>query len=96
APPSVRNHPLLQGLNVPDPGRSGHAAMMATATLLFATGLTSDDKPHLFAIDKKTGKRVGKVPTPAVGEYGIMTYMHAGKQYIVLPVEGGYTALALP
>jgi quinoprotein glucose dehydrogenase len=96
APPSVRNHRLLQGLNVPDPGRSGHSAMMVTSTLLFATGLTSDDKPHLFAIDKKTGRRVGKVPTPAQGEYGIMTYMHAGKQYIVLPVEGGYTALALP
>ena len=95
APAGTRNHPLLKGLNVPDPGRGGHAAMMATATLLFATGLTSDNQPHLFAIDKKTGRRVGKVPTPAEGEYGIMTYMHAGKQYIVLPVTGGYIALAL-
>ena len=96
APPAVRNHPLLQGLNVPDPGRSGHSALMATSTLLFATGLTTDNQPHLFAIDKRTGRRVGKVPTPAQGEYGLMTYMHAGKQYIVLPVDGGYTALALP
>ena len=95
APASTRNHPLLKGANVPDPGRGGHAAMMATATLLFATGLTSDNQPHLFAIDKKTGKRVGKVPTPAEGEYGLMTYMHGGKQYIVLPVTGGYIALAL-
>jgi quinoprotein glucose dehydrogenase len=96
APPAVRNHPLLQGLNVPDPGRSGHSAMMVTSTLLFATGLTADNQPHLFAIDKRTGRRVGKVATPAQGEYGLMTYMHGGKQYVVLPVDGGYTALALP
>jgi len=96
APENVVNHPLLKGLDVPDPGRSGHAAMLATPTLLFATGLTRDNQPHLFAIDKKTGRRVGKVPTPLRGEYGIMTYMHGGKQYIVLSVQGGYIALALP
>ena len=96
APTDVVNHPLLRGLNVPDPGRAGHSAMMVTSTLLFATGQTSDGQAQLFAIDKKTGRRVAKVPTPARGEYGIMTYMHAGKQYIVLPVDGGYTAVALP
>ena len=53
-------------------------------------------RPHLFAIDKKTGKRVGAVPTPRDGRYGLMTYMHQGKQYVMLPVNGGYTALALP
>jgi quinoprotein glucose dehydrogenase len=95
APANVRNHPLLKGLNVPDPGRSGHAAMLATQTLLMATGFTSDNTPHLFAIDKKTGRRVGQVATRERGEYGIMTYMHGGKQYVVLPVTGGYIALAL-
>jgi hypothetical protein len=39
---------------------------------------------------------VGQVPTPAMGQYGLMTYLHQGKQYIVLPKNGGYTALALP
>ena len=92
----VRNHPLLKGLKVPDPGRSGHSAMLATPTMLMATGLTSDNQAHLFAIDKKTGRRLGRVPTPQIGEYGIMTYMHGGKQYVVLPVNGGYVALALP
>jgi glucose dehydrogenase len=96
APNAQRNHALLQGLNVPDPGRGGHAAMLVTSTLLMATGLASDDTPQLFAIDKKTGQRVGKVATPKEGEYGIMTYQHAGKQYVVLSVEGGYIALALP
>ena len=26
--------------------------------------MTADNKPHLFAIDKRTGKRVGQVATP--------------------------------
>ena len=92
-----RNNPLLKGVNVDTNwGRRGHAAMMATPTLLFATGTTADNRPALFGIDKKTGKRVGSVATPRVGQYGLMTYMHQGKQYVVLPRNGGYTAVALP
>ena len=64
--------------------------------MLFATGTTADNRPHLFGIDKKTGKRVGAVPTPRVGQYGLMTYLHQGKQYVVLPRGGGYTVMALP
>jgi quinoprotein glucose dehydrogenase len=69
---------------------------MATPTLLFATGSSADSRPHLFGIDKKTGRRVGAVQTPDMGGYGLMTYMHQGKQYVILPVNGGYTAMALP
>jgi hypothetical protein len=36
------------------------------------------------------------VNTPRLGQYGLMTYRHRGKQYIVLPVSGGYTTMALP
>jgi glucose dehydrogenase len=94
---AFRNNPLMKGVNVDTNwGRSGHAAMMATPTLLFATGSTAESRAHLFGIDKKTGKRVGAVPTPAMGGYGLMTYMHQGKQFVILPVDGGYTAMALP
>jgi quinoprotein glucose dehydrogenase len=94
---AFRNNPLMKGVNVDSNwGRRGHAAMMATSTLLFATGATADDRPHLFAIDKKTGKRVGQVPLPRAGGYGLMTYMHQGKQYVVVPRNGGYTVLTLP
>ena len=94
---AFRNNPLLEGVNVDTNwGRRGHAAMMATPTLLFATGTTADNRPHLFGIDKKTGKRVGAVQTPRVGQYGLMTYLHQGKQYVVLPRNGGYTVMALP
>ena len=47
-------------------------------------GQTADNRPHLFGIDKKTGKRVGAVATPRARQYGLMTYLHQGKQYIVL------------
>jgi quinoprotein glucose dehydrogenase len=94
---AFRNNPLLKGVKVDTNwGRTGHAAMMATPTLLFASGMTADNRPHLFGIDKKTGKRLGAVPTPALGGYGLMTYLHAGKQYVILPVPGGYTAMSLP
>jgi glucose dehydrogenase len=94
---AFRNNPLLKGVDVDTNwGRRGHAAMMATPTLLFATGMAADDRPYLFGIDKKTGKRVGQVQTPRVGQYGLMTYLHQGKQYVVLPRNGGYTVLALP
>jgi quinoprotein glucose dehydrogenase len=94
---AFKNNPLLKGITVEtNIGRMNHAAMMATSTLLFATGQTADNRPHLFGIDKKTGKRVGQVPTPAMGQYGLMTYLHEGKQFVVLPIDGGYTALALP
>jgi len=94
---AFRNNPLLKGVKVDTNwGRRGHAAMLSTSTLLMATGTTADDKPHLFAIDKRTGKRVGQVATDRLGQYGLMTYLHQGKQYVVLPRNGGYTTLALP
>jgi glucose dehydrogenase len=94
---AFRNNPLLKAVSMDaNWGRRGHAAMMATSTLLFATGTAADDRPQLFAIDKRTGKRVGQVPTPRLGQYGLMTYLHQGKQYVVLPRNGGYTTLALP
>jgi glucose dehydrogenase len=94
---AFRNNPLLKGATVDTNwGRRATSAMAATSTLLLSSGTTADDVPHLFAIDKKTGKRVGQVPTGALGQYGLMTYLHQGKQYIVVPRNGGYTALALP
>jgi glucose dehydrogenase len=94
---AFRNNPMLKGMNVDTNwGRRGHAAMAATSTLLLATGQTADNQPKLFAIDKKTGKRVGEVGTPRLGTYGLMTYLHQGKQYVVVPMNGGYATYALP
>jgi quinoprotein glucose dehydrogenase len=94
---AFRNNALLKGVKVDTNwGRRGTAALAATSTLLLSAGQTADNRPHVFAIDKRTGKRVGQVATRRQGQYGLMTYLHQGKQYIILPGNGGYTALALP
>ena len=95
---AFRNNPLLKGVSNLDTnwGRRGHPALAASPTLLFATGQTADNRNNLFAIDKKTGKRVGTVAMGRQGGYGLMTYLHNGKQYIVVPTNGGYTTFALP
>ncbi len=95
---AFRANPLVKDVKNLDTnwGRRGHPALAASPTLLFATGQTADNRNNLFGIDKKTGKRVGAVVIPRAGGYGLMTYMHGGKQYIVIPTNGGYTAVALP
>ena len=57
----------------------------------------------LDARDKLTGELVGTVDLPAPGQYGMMTYMHEGKHYIVVQIGSVQTdfpaslvALALP
>ena len=94
---AIRNHPLLKGVNVdPNLGRAGLGGLMVTSTMLLAPGQTADGTPHLFAIDKKTGKRLGKIPTAGASRYGMMTYMHQGKQYVVVQVSNGLQTFALP
>ena len=64
---AIRNHPLLKGVaNVnPDLGRAALGGLMVTATMLIAPGQTADGNTYLFAIDKKTGQRLAKLPTAA-------------------------------
>jgi quinoprotein glucose dehydrogenase len=94
----LRNHPLLQGLDpaLTNPGRRGHSAMVATPTLLLASGQTSDGQENLFAIDKLTGERVGTVPLSANTGYGMSSWMHEGRQYVMIQLSTGLAALALP
>jgi glucose dehydrogenase len=95
-PNRVKNNPALKGIEVGETGSGRHAPVMVTKTLLLYSGDTSDGKPALFAVDKKTGKQVGKVAVPAAGRFGMMTYMHEGNQYLVLQTGSKLTALALP
>ena len=57
----------------------------------------------MTARDKMTGEILASVERPAPGQYGMMTYMHEGKQYIVVQIgsiqtdfPGSLVALALP
>jgi len=94
---AIRNNPLLKGANVdPNVGRAGLGGLITTATMLLAPGQTADNAPKLFAIDKKTGKRLGAIATAGQQRYGMMTYMHNGRQYIVIQISNGLQAFALP
>jgi quinoprotein glucose dehydrogenase len=94
----IRNHPLLQGLaDVPtNPGRRGVSVMVTTPTLLMASGQTSDGTWNLFAIDKRTGERVGSVEIPGATRYGMSSWAHEGKQYVMIQLADGLAAMALP
>jgi len=94
----MRNHPLLQGVDgvMVNRGRGGTTAMTVTPNLLFTSGITADGTSSLFAIDKRTGERVGSVEIPGVTRYGMSSWTHDGKQYVIIQLGGGLAALALP
>jgi glucose dehydrogenase len=99
-PDRIRNHPALRGIDLPNTGRTSAAITMPTRTLLI-TAEGSGGAPVLHALDKRTGERVGTVELPAPGQYGMMGYMHEGKQYVVVQVAspdlpGSLVALRLP
>jgi quinoprotein glucose dehydrogenase len=70
--------------------------MMVTPSMLLYTGAAGDNTPFLWAVDKASGKTLSRVQTPDLGRYGMMTYMHQGKQYIMLQVPERLIAMALP
>ena len=97
-PDNVRNHPLLQNLDIPRTGQSGSVGTLVTSTLLIAgePQLTTDSSgvrgAWLRAYDKATGAEVGAVHLPAPQTGSPMTYMLDGEQYLVLAVSGsGYS-----
>jgi quinoprotein glucose dehydrogenase len=106
------NDPLFAGITLPKiPALGGQAEVITTKTLVIhGTGRSgarllrgapgTPTAPRLFAFDKATGKQVGAVDIPAVNTAVPMTFMHAGKQYVVFAAGQGsdtkLIALALP
>jgi hypothetical protein len=95
-PDSVRNHPLLRGMNIPKTGlpeatHSGGVGIIITKTLVIAgDGMVTSPpgRPRgamLRAFNKATGEEVGAVWMPAQQSGTPMTYLHNGKQYIRVP-----------
>ncbi len=68
---------------------------VAADVLMYAAEAT-DGTPHLLAIAKATGKQTGMVEVPDKSSYGMMTYAHDGRQYLVLQSGSQLTTLALP
>ncbi len=99
-PEFIKNHAALKGVELPNTGVTSHPVTLVTKTLLIhAEG--SGGRPVVRAVDKKTGERVGTVEIPAQGQYGMMSYLHKGHQYIVVQImgrrfPGSLVALRLP
>jgi quinoprotein glucose dehydrogenase len=85
--PKIKAHPALQGVDLSRAGGGRDAILMVTKSLL----LTSEElngKPVLSARDKTTGERLASIGLPAPAQYGMMTYMHENRQYIVVQIGG--------
>lgn len=94
-PDRIRNHPALEAIDVGNTGTGAHALMLVTPSMLVYASESSDGAPHLFAIDKRTGNQLAKLPISADVGYGMMSYVHKGEQYIVLQTGRTLTALSL-
>ena len=107
----ITNHPRLAGVDIPNTGGAGWSIQMVMGDLLVQTRALSwgttqirPDAPlELHARDKMTGEILGTIDLPAPGQYGMMTYMHEGKQYIIVQVgsvqtgyPGALVAYTLP
>ena len=95
-PDNIKNHPLLQGIDIPRTGRIGRVGTLITKSLVIAaesggtiTLPSGEEGAYLRAYDKQTGADAGQVVVPASASGSPMTYMHDGQQYIVFAISGG-------
>jgi quinoprotein glucose dehydrogenase len=105
----LREHPALRGLDLPPLGVASRPVALVTATLLFigeGGNVFGGIQPNMWgrtfrAYDKATGNVLWETDLPAGTTGGPMTYLHDGKQFIVVPIGGQdypaeWVALALP
>ena len=105
-----RNHPLVKDFKLPPLGIPGRGAPLLTKTLLFigegSDALPGTNRDGMFgrmfrAFDKATGAIVWETELPAGTTGAPITYMHQGKQYVVVAIGGReqlpeFVAFALP
>jgi quinoprotein glucose dehydrogenase len=93
-PDNVKNHPALKGLDIPRTGKNAHANLLATKTLLFyGEGRGGGNLFH--AVDKRTGEEIASVALPAPTNAAPITFMHRGRQYVVVAVASADVAAEL-
>ena len=90
-PPSVKNNPALKGLTIPKTGSPSQAGVMVTKTLVFA-GEGAGGQAVLHAYDKATGEEIWQTPLPGPQVSLPMTYLHNGRQFIVVGARGTATS----
>ncbi len=95
APDNIRNHRLLEGVELPRTGWPGRIGLVVTKTLVIAgdsalhTTESGEVGAMLRAYDKATGEEVGSVYMGAPQSGSPMTYMVDGTQYVVVAGSGG-------
>ncbi|HEU0162192.1 MAG TPA: PQQ-binding-like beta-propeller repeat protein [Rhizomicrobium sp.] len=93
-PDAIRNHPALKGITIPRTGMIGKVGPLATKSLVICgdPDTYTDEQGRLAArlraYSKTDGREVGAVFIPAPQSGSPMTYMHNGKQHILLAVGG--------
>jgi quinoprotein glucose dehydrogenase len=97
-----RSHPLIRHLDLPPLGLEARGNPLVTGTLLFVAqgagnigaAQTGDVEPRkLHAFDKTTGAPLWSAAPPVSGPLASpMTYLHGGRQYVVVAVGGGSRA----
>jgi outer membrane protein assembly factor BamB len=95
-PDRIKNLPALAGVEIGNTGSGAVGQLLVTDSLLIYSNITSDGAPHLFALDKQTGEELARVPVPAASRYGMSSWVHDGKQYLILQTGSTLTALTLP
>jgi quinoprotein glucose dehydrogenase len=88
--PSIRNHPLLRGLNLPPVGVSGAPGPIVTAGgLVFATG----GGAVLYALDSRDGRTLWSAGLGQNGYSVPMTFRsRSGRQIVVIATGAGNSA----
>jgi len=96
-PDNIKNNAALRGLDLPRLGQPGRTfiGVLTTKTLVIAGegGLHTNAQGQVVALlrayDKTTGEDIaGEINMPSKQTGSPMTYMHNGKQYIVIAVSG--------
>ena len=106
---SLSDHPDLENLNLSNLGIASRPAALLTKTLLFigeGSNNHGGTQPNMWgtafrAYDKLTGDVLWSTDLPSATTSSPMSYVHEGKQYIVVAVgslgdPGQWVALALP
>jgi quinoprotein glucose dehydrogenase len=100
-PENIKNNPALEGVDIPRTGKIfAHATVLTTKSLLIY-GEGRSGAPLLHAVDKATGEELAEIELPGPTNTAPMTYVHEGRQYIVVSIGGRgvigeHVALALP
>jgi quinoprotein glucose dehydrogenase len=93
-PKSIAEHPALARVEIPRTGSPSRAGILVTKTLVLA-GEGWGGGSGFYAYDKQTGEILARVALPATQTGLPITYLHGGRQYVVVSVGDSQTPASL-